>query len=102
METELCWGNGEVRRWRDGERESPERGLVEVRRRKKVRMTARCSAVLGPSPLGRAAPLPVSFDNDTEMPVAPQLPLYTWMQEPTAVAAILCQSLFIDLPATET
>lgn len=65
-------------------------------------MTVRCSALAVPSPLGRAVPLPVSFDNETEMPIAPQLPLYTWMQEPTAVAAIFCQSLFIDLPAIET
>lgn len=92
-------------KWRDKEVEvETERGPKEVRKRKrgKVRMTARCSALLVPTPLGREAPLPVSFDNDTEMPVAPQLPLYTWMQEPTAAAAILCHSLFIDLPAIET
>lgn len=55
-----------------------------------------------PSPAGRAAPPPVSSDKDAEMPVAPRLPPCTWMQEPSAVAAILCQGLFIDLPATET
>lgn len=38
-------------------------------------MTARRSAALVPSALGRTAPPPVSFDNDTQMPVAPQLPL---------------------------
>lgn len=51
-------------------------------------------------PWGGSAPLPVSLDN--EMPVAPRLPLHTWMQEPTAAATILCQSLFMDLPAILT
>lgn len=64
-------------------------------------MTARCSALFVLSPLGREAPPPVSFDNKKEMPVAPQLPPYTWMQEPTAVGAISCQSLFTHLLATE-
>lgn len=63
-------------------------------------MTARRSAALVPSALGRSAPLPVSFDN--QMPVATQLPLHTRMQEPTAAAATLCQSLFMDLPAIPT
>lgn len=99
IEVELCWGNGEIRRWRDCER-----GTIHVRKRKrrKVRMTVRCLALHVPMPLRRAAPLSVSFDNATEMPDAPQLPLYTCMQEPTAAAAILCHSLFIDLPAIET
>lgn len=66
----------------------------------KEESNARRSAALVPSALGGSAPLPVSFDN--EMPVAPQLPLHTWMQEPTAAATILCQSLFMDLPAILT
>lgn len=85
-------------------REFPERGPMELRKRRRTndRMTVGCSAMLMLSSLGRVAPLSVSFDNETEMPVAPQLPLYTWMQERTAAAAILCQGLFIDLPAIET
>lgn len=89
----------------------PRREDLETRRRREdpqkweragEKNPAKCSARVVLWPPGRAAPLPVSFDNETDVPVAPRLPPYTWMWAPTAVAAILCQSLFTDLPAIET
>lgn len=70
------------------------------KKREEEPMAARCSALPGPSPLGSTASLHVSVDNETEMPVAPQLPLYT-LQVPTAATAIWCHGLFTDLPAIE-
>lgn len=72
-ELELGWGSeGEIRRWRDIEGER-EREFPE-----KEEESKNDCEMFSPLALGRAAPLPVSFDNDTQMPVAPELPPYTW------------------------
>lgn len=61
-------GDGAVsQRFRDGEEKGPMKVRKRKRKKKTVRFTARCSVLLVLSPLGRAAPLPVSFDNETDM-----------------------------------